>query len=74
MLVSGAAFPGSLWLYAHNDSFYSTAYSQRNFDAFSAAGGVGDFHVFSRAPGFDGLFLNDPPLWDSVIATFLEEL
>ena len=75
LFVSGAAFPGdSLWLYANNDSFYSVAHSQANFNAFTNAGGLGTFNVYTRAAGLNGHFLtNDPPLWgpdvDAYIAT-----
>ncbi|MBT2321443.1 alpha/beta hydrolase [Variovorax paradoxus] len=51
----GAAFAGpTVWLYAENDPFYSTAHSRSNFDAFVAAGGQGQFHVLETLPGQDG--------------------
>lgn len=65
LFEQGAAFQGpSIWLYAENDSFYSLAHSQANFDAFVAAGGTGQFRTYLRAPGLNGHFLmNDPGLW-----------
>ncbi|MGX7707057.1 alpha/beta hydrolase family protein [Methylobacterium sp. Gmos1] len=43
----GGAFPGStLWLYGHHDPYYSVAHSRRNFEAFRAAGGTGEFLAF----------------------------
>jgi dienelactone hydrolase len=65
LFISAAAFPAdTLWLYAENDSFYSLAHSEANFDAFASAGGVGTFEVYMRAAGLNGHFLtNDPPLW-----------
>jgi len=72
----GAAFPGvSLWLYGRNDTFYSIEHSRTNFAAFSAAGGVGDFHEFDRAPGLNGHFLiNDAELWSATVDNFLDNL
>lgn len=73
LFVEGAQFSGtSLWLYAANDSFYSLDYSRSNFDAFTVAGGMADFHEYTRAPGLDGHFLiNDPPLWDAAMESFI---
>lgn len=76
LFVAGAAFPGtSLWLYGANDSFYSLAHSRTNFDSFSAAGGLGAFNQFTRAPGLNGHFLiNDLQLWESTMDDFLSQL
>jgi dienelactone hydrolase len=76
LFVDGATYAGtSLWLYGANDSFYSLSYSRSNFDAFSAAGGVGAFHEFTRAAGLNGHYLiNDPPLWGNTMDTFLAGL
>ncbi len=73
LFVSGAGFPGpSIWLYGVNDSFYSLSYSRTNFDSFSASGGLGAFHQFTRAPGLNGHFLvNDPVLWASTMDAIL---
>jgi dienelactone hydrolase len=73
LFVRGAGFPDdSLWLYAGNDAFYSLAHSRDNFDAFSDAGGLGEFHEFTRAPGLNGHFLiNDPSLWAATIDRLL---
>jgi dienelactone hydrolase len=71
--VRGAAFPGpTLWLYGNNDSFYSLSHSRGNFDAFTAAGGDGDFEIFTRAPSLNGHFLvNDPDLWTTTLDAFV---
>lgn len=76
LFVDGAAFPGrSLWIYAENDSFYSLGHSQSNFDAFTQAGGVGDFEVFRRDPGLNGHFIiNDPERWGSVANAYIDGL
>jgi predicted peptidase len=58
LFVAGSAFPGrSLWVYAESDSFYSLQHSRSNHDAFTEAGGVGDFTVFRRDPGLNGHFI-----------------
>ena len=73
LFIQGAAWPGvSSWLYAENDSFYSIRHSRDNFDAFTAAGGIGEFHLFRRASGLNGHFLvNDLELWESSIDAYL---
>ena len=39
------------------------AHSRSNVDACTVAGGLGAFHVYTRAPGLNGYFLtNDPAL------------
>lgn len=69
----GGTFPGpSIWLYAENDPFYGIAHSRKNFEAFIAAGGQGNFHVLTAPPGHDGhhiVSLTD--LWGPVIEQFL---
>ena len=76
LFQQGATYQGlSLWIYATNDSFYSVDYSRTNFDAFSRAGGLGDFHVYARAPGLNGHFiLNDPDTWGQDAATYLNQI
>ncbi len=73
LFVEGAAFPGrSLWIYAENDSFYSLQHSRANYDAFSQAGGLGDFEVFRRDPGLNGHFIiNDALRWGSVADAYI---
>ena len=73
LFIEGAVFPDdTLWLYANNDSFYSVAHSQANFDAFTKAGGLGTFNVYTRAAELNGHFLtNDPPLWGAEVEAYL---
>ena len=73
LFESAAAFPGpTLWLYGANDSFYSLTYSRSNFDAFTAAGGLGSMVELSRSPGLNGHFIiNDLELWKPVMDDFL---
>lgn len=74
--VSGAASPHpSLWLYAAADPFYSLDHSRANFDAFTSAGGRGEFRAYQRATGLNGHFLvDDPALWEADLAAFLGRL
>ena len=76
LFVDGAAFPGrSLWIYAEGDSFYSLEHSRANFDAFTGAGGVGDFEVFQRDPGRNGHFIiNDPQRWGATVDAYIGRL
>jgi dienelactone hydrolase len=75
LFVDGAAFPGpSLWLYGANDSFYSLRYSRSNFDAFTAAGGLGTMIELTRSPGLNGHFIiNDLELWEAVLDDFIDQ-
>jgi hypothetical protein len=51
------------------------AHSRSNFDAYTAAGGLGTFEVYTRAPGLNGHFLtNDPQLWGPDVETYLGRL
>jgi predicted peptidase len=76
LFVGGAAFPGtSLWIYAENDSFYSLAHSRSNYDAFSQAGGVGDFAVLRRDAGRNGHFIiNDTDRWGVTVDAYVDGL
>jgi len=76
LFVAGAtvAVP-SLWLYGVNDSFYGLPYSRSNFDAYTAAGGLGAFHTFTRGAGLNGHFLvNDRELWAAAMDGFMDAL
>lgn len=76
LFVAGAGFAGpSLWIYARNDSFYSVAYSESNFDAFTAAGGLGRFELYARAAGLNGHFIhNDADRWGPAVAAYLAQI
>jgi len=73
LFMRAARFPGAtIWLYADHDSFYSIAHSRTNFDAYTAAGGLGAFRVHGRAPGLNGHFLaNDAGLWGPDVDAYL---
>ena len=76
LFVEGADFPGeTLWLYGNSDSFYSVAHSRSNYDAYTSAGGLGEFNVYTRAPGLNGHFLtNDPQLWGGDVDAYVDRL
>lgn len=76
LFEGGAMFPGeSIWLYGNNDSFYSVAHSQANFDAFTISGGQASFNVYTRAQGLNGHFLtSDPHLWGTNVDAYIADL
>lgn len=63
----------SFWVYAENDPFYSVAHSRANFEAFTAAGGNGSFHVYRRANASSSGhgIPNEPQLWGDDLRAFL---
>lgn len=71
--AAAGAFAGpTLWLYGAGDPFYSIAHSRANLDAYVAAGGSAQFHVYARAPGLSGhLIINDPALWTPDLDAFV---
>jgi len=76
LFKSGAAFRGkSIWLYGHDDAFYSMAHSRKNFEAFSQSGGQGSFHELTVGGDNNGHWvISVPPLWESLVTSFLAEL
>jgi len=72
----GAAFPyPGLWLYARNDPFYSVAFSEANYFAFLASGGLAAFHVYERAARLNGHSLvDDAALWGTDVDDYLATL
>ena len=71
-----AAFaPPMLWLYGENDPFYKISHSKSNFDAFTQAGGKGDFKVFDAGRGRNGHgVVSLPGLWRSAMDDYLKQL
>ena len=65
-----------LWIYAENDSYFGPQLTKRMHDAFTAAGGDAEYHLFP-AFGNDGHFLIDStdavPLWAPLVSQFLEK-
>jgi pimeloyl-ACP methyl ester carboxylesterase len=70
-----------LWLYADYDEFYSLAYTRKNFDAFRANGGSGDFVAFKYirgvAPGEIGdghALFGHVDMWKGAVAAYLRRI
>lgn len=74
--VRGAVFPRpTLWLYGAHDPFYSLNHSRKNFDAFTAAGGKGEFMEFIPLYGGNGHFIHSQPvLWESAVTDYLYKM
>lgn len=76
VFTQSAKFPKStLWLYGEKDPFYSIAHSKGSFDAFKAAGGRGEFHVFNL--GFmrnDHQIVRTRSVWESTVADYLKQI
>ena len=72
----GASFGGpSLWLYADDDGYYSSAHSREGFDRFERAGGGGTFRIVSTPPGTDGhQLVFAPATWCEHVDAFLADL
>lgn len=61
----------TLWLYAQNDSFFAPDLSRRMYDAFSSAGGKGQY-VLLPAVGSEGHeLINSAPTWQASLSAFL---
>lgn len=74
--VASAAAPPSLWIYAENDPFYSSAHSRANYEAFAAAGGVGQWNLLRRLdPAASGHLIHaDARLWGPLFDVFESSL
>lgn len=68
-----AARVPTLWIYAENDSYFAPPLSERMFDAYQKAGGVGEYALLPQ-DGADGHFIIDSPtaapVWSRLIAEF----
>jgi dienelactone hydrolase len=71
----GAAYPGkTIWLYAENDTYYSMTHSRKNFSAFIAAGGKGDFYEYD-IPAKNGHWLpRFPNAWSKDLESYLKQV
>lgn len=64
-----------LWLYGDKDPFYSLSHSRKNFDAFVAAGGKGQFLSYMPEAGQSGHFLHGmPTLWQGAMDDYLHQI
>lgn len=72
----GSAFPAPmLWLYGHDDPYYSMPHSRRNFDGFRKAGGVAKFVEVNVAGKNNGHSVAAiPPLWIADVTNYLESI
>ena len=72
--AAGFASP-MLWLYGDNDPFYKISHSRQNFDAFQAAGGIGEFHVFNLGAGQSGHgLISMRSQWQSAVMRYLDHI
>jgi dienelactone hydrolase len=65
-----------LWIYAENDTFFGPALSKQMHEAYTAAGGIAEYHMLPPF-GSDGHFLigsaDAIPLWAPLVSSFLDE-
>ena len=64
-----------LWIYTENDTFFGPALSKRMHEAYTAAGGIAEYHMLPPF-GSDGHFLigsaDAIPLWAPLVSSFLD--
>jgi dienelactone hydrolase len=79
-LVKAAAELGStsriptLWFYTENDTFFGPALSRRMFDAWTAAGGIAEYHLMPPFKEDGHFFVDYPdavPVWSPIVSKFL---
>lgn len=72
----GSAYRNSsLWLYGENDRFYKMDHSRKNFEAFTAAGGIGAFKAFAVPAGQDGHnLIGMSDLWRESVEAYVSQL
>jgi endonuclease YncB( thermonuclease family)/dienelactone hydrolase len=60
------------WLYSYRDPVYSMRHSRRNFAAFRAAGGLGEFHDLVVPEGLSGHRIDAVPgIWTAALEAYL---
>lgn len=65
----------TLWLYGERDSFYSMDHSRANFQAFTDAGGQGEFHAYDLGDGRNGHFLHTThSVWEHTMDAYLSQI
>jgi dienelactone hydrolase len=75
LLRRAAPYTGeTLWLYGEKDPFYTVQQSRRAHEAFTKAGGKGDFRTFEVSDGDGHGLLNWPRLWGSAVEGYLARL
>ncbi len=70
-----------LWLYAYNDMYSSLPYARKNFDAFRADGGTGDFVAFGTIHGVPHNVIGQGHalfehvgMWKATVAAYLRRI
>jgi len=74
-LGSTARIP-TLWIYTQNDTFFGPALSKRMYDAWTAAGGVAEYHMLPPFKEDGHFFVDYPeavPVWSPIVTKFLAE-
>lgn len=74
---AGAAKAGvpTLWMYGLRDPFYGIEHSKLNFDAFTAAGGQGQFFTIEPVDVENGHnILRNTRLWQNQVSVFVEQI
>lgn len=62
----------TLWIYTQNDMYFGPRLPKEWFDAFKAAGGVGDYTLFpANGESGHGLFTQAPEVWQPRVLEFL---
>lgn len=76
LLNKGAAFgKPMLWFYGHDDLYYSIEHNRQNLAAFRDAGGTAAFEeVRVRGENNGHYVIAIPPLWDTPLAQYLNEI
>jgi len=63
----------TLWVYTENDMFFGPKFPKQWFDAFKAAGGVGEYVLFPpNGESGHGLFTQAPEVWRARVIAFLQ--
>src|SRR5438876_987806 len=66
-----------LWLYIENDTFFGPALSKRMHEAFAAAGGKAEYHLYPPFGSEGHFFIGSPdaiPIWSPLVARFLDDV
>jgi len=65
-----------LWLYIENDTYFGPEISKRMHQAFAAAGGQAEYHLFPPFGGEGHIFIDSPdslPMWTPLVSEFLDK-
>lgn len=76
LMRRGARFTQQmLWLYGKEDPYYKIVHSRTVFDAFTAAGGSGQFVAIDPPPGRDGHSIHlKPSMWAINVERYLNDI